>query len=111
MLIFDEKAGPDNKVPRAYWSGILRRCYSGFSLTTKKAGTCWPSHLRIHPAMAEQIHDLLQAERGPRTWQAPIQIGYFPTIEEAREAYLRHKRTVLQELPQHVIETEIGPLS
>ena len=85
--VFDEKAGPDNKVPRAYWSGILRRCYSeepigqaycavvtvkslwsdgpliegplyarngthslhsnsGFSLTTKKAGTwtktCWP---------------------------------------------------------------------
>lgn len=40
-----------------------------------------------------------------------IQIGYFPTIEEAREAYLRHKRTVLQELrPQlDAIDTRIYP--
>lgn len=36
--VFDEKAGPDNKVPRAYWSGILRRCYSEESLVR------WPSY-------------------------------------------------------------------
>ena len=49
--------------------------------------------------------------RGRHPFKGEIQIGYFPTIEEAREAYLRHKRTVLQELrPQlDAIDTRIYP--
>ena len=47
--------------------------------------------------------------RGRHPFKGEVQIGYFPTIEEAREAYLRHKRAVLQELrPQlDAIDTRI----
>ena len=166
--VFDEKAGPDNKVPRAYWSGILRRCYSEESLVR------WPSYRGT--TVCEEWHsfsafkqwfltnykegwdldkDVLANDskvyspatcvfipqwlnkfmtsfkqkegrelptgvyrrntyyraRGRHPFKGEIQIGYFPTIEEAREAYLRHKRTVLQELrPQlDAIDTRIYP--